>query len=212
MARQITSPFQVLCEGDGDDGFITALRKARGLPSFDVTCVSEGGGFEDTLKALEFAVDRGQVRKVLILADNDADPTKSFDAVKRALGRARIYPVPKRPLQVRNSGRVATGVVMLPGSDERGNLETLLLRSVVRAEPDLVRCAENFAACSLNGGQDPWTKGQRDKMLLRSVLSARIRRDPNCSLAYVWGKEGCPIDPSDESFAWIADFVGELFR
>jgi hypothetical protein len=77
---------------------------------------------------------------------------------------------------------------------------------------DLLQCARTFCGCELSGRADAWTKGQRDKMLLRSILSARIQDDPNSSLSYIWGQSGSPRDINSNEFPWAAEFIREFFK
>lgn len=212
MAREYKRHYQVLCEGDGDDKFIQALAKAHDLPEFEVTCFASGGGFEAKLASFEIPVNRGVIKKIVIVADNDTDPSASFQVIKKGIERCKIYPVPKRPRHIRGSEHASVAVLMLPGDDEHGNLETLFLKNVRVKHPELVTCAEAFCACERAGVADDWTKGQRDKMLLRSILSARIKDDPNSSLGFIWGKPDLPMDIGSDEFKWIADFMREFFE
>jgi hypothetical protein len=211
LARHYTSPYQILCEGDGDEGFLKALRAAHNLPDFEITCVAADGGFREKLESFEIPVDRGIVRKILVVADNDATPDRTFRMRQKDIRRCRVYPVPERPRQVRHSDRASMAVVMLPGDNEAGNLETLLLRAIRASHPEIVQCCEAYCECTLSGQADDWPRGRRDKMLLRSILSARIKDDPNASLAYIWNKPDNPIGIGAEEFGWVAEFIGEFF-
>lgn len=211
-ARVYTEPFQVLCEGNGDSGFVEALGAAYDLPKFEVTCVSEAGGFEDKLRSFEIFIDRGVIRKVLILADADDDPERALVKIRTQIRRVRIYPVPNGPRAIRGSTRASVAIVQLPGDYEIGNLETLFLRAIEAERADLIACARTFAACQLAGGEDGWRKGQRDKMLLRSILAATLEDDPNSSLNYIWGKTGLPMNIRCNEFRWVADFISEFFQ
>ena len=210
MSSLITCPFQVLCEGDGDEGFLKALGAAHSLPSFNIRKVSSEGNFKATLKGLNLFVERGEVTRVLLVADNDLDPQSSFQKLQTAIRQCGKYPVPKEPMKIRG-GSVKTAVLMLPGTGTVGNLETLLLRGVAAKAPELLACTQEFVRCT-TGASDDWPKGQRDKMLLTSVVAASVKSNPGCSLSYLWNKDGCPIDISCDDFKWIADFLRDFFR
>lgn len=205
MPRELTSPNHILCEGEGDSGFLTALARHHNVPGFETTLIADGG-FESKLGALQPIIDRGVIRRVLLVADNDSNPHASVQAIQQAM-RRKHYPVPGQPLQVRGGDDFKVGIVMLPGTDVVGNLESLLLRDVRTRHAPLIACAEAFAACELNGQPDNWSRGHRDKMLLRSAIAARVENDPNCSLSFIWSKAQRPVQIDSNEFTWVADFM-----
>lgn len=208
---EYTRPFQILCEGDGDEAFLKALRAQYNLPDFQCTCVAQNKAFLGKLKAFEPLIDRGVIRKILLVADTDDDPKKSFARIQKDIEKVGFLPKVAAPLETGGSTKAAAAVVMVPGIKEPGNLETLFLKAVKNKRPELLKCAEAFSTCQLNGAADTWKKGERDKMLLRSVIAASIQDNPNSSLNYIWTKPDVPMNIDDAEFKFISDFMQKFF-
>jgi hypothetical protein len=73
-------------------------------------------------------------------------------------------------------------VVMMPfpdvNGDTQGCLESLLIPAIVNAHPDEAACVNTMFTCV---GANNWkTKSSRDKLLVRSILSASSESNPMC--------------------------------
>lgn len=203
--------FQVLCEGESDQAFLSALAKAYALPAFDSSCyASDNDGCAKKLREFEVDIDRGVIQKILVIADNDADPTKAFKAVRKQIKKAKRF---KRPTSVLapQGANPTMAVMMLPFAGKPGNLETLLLQSAEVRHPGIVQCVRDFATCSLAGKEDDWGISQRSKMLFHSVVAATMREAPNTSLRYMWGEPNAPVTATDPEFKWVAEFIASFF-
>src|ERR1035437_4985743 len=175
--NQITSSLLVLCEGDSDVAFFRKLTKERGIEGFMVVCGrGEDGrclgesGFERYLMALRGGAASGPpVRGIVIVRDSDSDAGAAYGSIKRMLKRVPEMPVPDAPLQTKKAYGMSLGIVLIPGSDRKGNLDTLLLDCLVHDNTEqIVRCADEFARCA---GAETWSAGHFSKLKLRCILA-----------------------------------------
>jgi hypothetical protein len=123
----------LLCEGPDDAEFFRALIEVRGgAPTYRVrhngTKADPRGGntkFVSGLKA-HYELD-GPFSKVLIVSDNDDEPSVSFpliqEQVKKYFGFA-----PTTPREVA-LGPPKVSILMLPWDKDAGNLETLCIEA-----------------------------------------------------------------------------------
>lgn len=224
MARpprnSLTLPHLIVCEGAADEAFLRALCKHRGLAEVSIRHpgdVDRGGrGGLDKLGWLLRGIRtwRGfdQVTDILVVADNDTDPTGNFDRVRGQLAAAG-FPAPTAPLAVAEAAvdhiPRRLSVLMLPWADRPGTLDTLCLGPARAAESVLADCADAFAACARAAGRDH--DARHDQFLLRALLAAGHPRDPRLGLGLVWQRapELIPLDHADfDPIAGVlADFV-----
>ena len=78
----------ILCEGDGDDAFFRNLIKARSIPNLDVSKrkkddVTGNSSFKSRLQGLKAETSIEACELLIIVADNDSDPTAAFADVQR---------------------------------------------------------------------------------------------------------------------------------
>jgi len=148
------------------------------------------------------------IERIVVIADSNEHPDAQFTRVQRKVRQAGTLPIPNAPLQMILGTKVRIGIVMLPGGGAAGNLETLLLKSARRVRPDLAACADTYRDCARIAA---WPAGMQDKMLLRSMIAAAVRDDPNCSLSWIWSKADKPLDIADPAFTWLVDFFRASF-
>jgi hypothetical protein len=209
-----TSPNQLVTESYHDGAFIKAVARAHGAPTFDYTApLGEDGrpigksGFKRHLLGMLYWVNRGDVRNVVVVGDNDTDHDAALVDVRRAIREAKGYPTPDaEPCEVATNGTLRVGVIMVPGTGRNGCLETLLLTAPIQCQT--LACVDSWATCCAFPAVPA---NNCDKFRLRSVLLASIVTDPNISLSLIWSKAGNPIDPASRSFSWIADFLKVAF-
>lgn len=181
-------PRLLLCEGPEDVAFFQRLIETRSLPRFRIRHTggraSAAGGnsrFGSALKALKLEAG---VKDILIVADNDEAPDKSFANVCRpiqgAYGRGKV---PDHPLQ-KASSNPSIMVVMIPWKDELGCLETLCVEASRAVDAQISSHVDHFAAMI---GVENWDRETRkSKMWLRSMLAACCERDPFVFLGNVF--------------------------
>lgn len=211
----------VLCEGKEDVAFLTHFFKQRNIQGFFVETTTQrqptgNASFESRLKALAAASAMADypfrfedLQDVIVMTDNDDDPQRAFEAVRRQIRGAQYGDpnAPRTPVNVPDRPRIQ--VLMLPRDGEPGGLETLCLQAAFDKQPHLEDCIEKFIECA---------KAKTDgikaaKMRLRCLLSASCEKEPNLALTYAWTERHQNLDliPLNHScFDPIADFFKNL--
>ncbi len=178
----------LLCEGPEDKAFFERLIRIRTLPRFRIRDtggkISKAAGntrFGFALKAMKL---EREVKNILIVADNDEAPNKSFSNVCTQIRDAYdSEKMPSRPLE-KVSNNPSIMVLMLPWQGELGCLETLCEEAARTANATIAGHVDHFAAMI---GADNWDKQTRkSKMWLRTMLAATCERDPFVSLGNVF--------------------------
>lgn len=202
------APFYIVCEGAADAAFIEALLINRGTASVNFQIGEADGytGFQRHLEAVLTSPDRPKLARLAIVADNDDVPTDRFLNVQTALG-AVAMPVPATPSTI-VAGPPVVGVFMMPAAGIHGTLESLLMDSVVGAQPAVAACVDAFRMCVAAPGN--WGTSKVAKMRLNAAIAACCVSDPSASVAYVWGKSGNPIPIGSAVFNPLATFLQEV--
>lgn len=212
----ISKPRVIVCEGKGDESFFKHLIKERELPEFFVTCPIEGvepggnQGFGDRLRSLRTEGTK-KVVGLLVVSDNDDNPTSSFNRVREQIASAGGYGVPDEPLVVAKGHSTDPPIVvmMVPWAGRTGQLETLCLEAMSDRWPDITRCVHELSQCT--GAADWESQGKREKMRLRAMLASLCRTDPNISLQFAWSKTPSDMIPLNHSaFDQIANFLWDF--
>ncbi len=203
-------PSVVVCEGRSDANFLSALFDRHRIDGFEVTFpTGEQGGGEGAssigkcLKAIMTGSGaRLAIKKVIIVHDCDDSPDESFRQAQSYLESAQLD-VPDRPIRF-TLGDPRAAILMIPGADTRGTLETLLLQAIRGADSALLDCVDEFASCL--DISDSWSENKRAKMKLHSLIAGCCKQDPASSLSWVWGKSGNPVPIDSSHFDEIAEF------
>jgi hypothetical protein len=212
-----TSEHFVLCEGEEDAAFARAVAAGRNpklffdvSPNVDVGNIGGNTGFEASFLALEPIAGFNQVKHVVILADNDENPTRSFNSIIKSLAALRASNAIHRQwgeatqAGAQFGGDRSVAVWMWPAPGEKGCLETLLWRAVKKRHPKEAECAEAACHCS---GADRWPVSKFYKALVRCFLSLTCKRNPAISLSTLWRDAANLIPISDLAFKAFADFL-----
>lgn len=221
MARltRITEPFVLLCEGQHDSQFFTHLIRVRNLPRFEVCSVnyvlgvSRGGNtkFTEALDELPAIPGFQNVQKILIVADNDLNPTTAFTDVVTAITAtapiigppASRYVAPGAPL-TKVGANPAVVVMMIPNIGIPGSLTTMCLIAAVNAAPAIAGCVDALATCT---AADTWPSTALAKMKLRAIIASSHRPKPELSPAYVWSETTNLVPLLDGVFDDVAAFL-----
>jgi hypothetical protein len=211
---QPTQPNQLVVESYADGAFAVAVAAAHGLPSFEFTTpLGENNrplgkdGFPEHLQGMVNYIRRDLVRNVAVIGDNDDDHDGAFTRIRRALQDAKGYPTVNRPLEVAAHKNLRVGILMLPATATNGCLETLLLRATWNGGLDPA-CVDRWVECS---GFPTTPRNKYHKFRVRSLLSGCISDAPDIHLSDVWRKTGCPLNPADPEFRFVADFLRDVF-
>ena len=215
MSSAALKEYVLLCEGGGDVAFFEHLIKSRKLPDFSVISprwgTDNGGvsGYEGRLRALKVQPTFEVVKGLLVVGDNDGDPSSAFGGVKAQIEAAGDFNLPKTPLTVAKGKPQSPIVVvmMLPWTDEIGQLETLCLIAMRDTYPELAKCVDQFCQCS---GTAEWRRNKLEKMTTRAMLTANCEQDPNTSLSYAWSRSTDLIPLTHTCFDRIANFLDDF--
>ncbi len=145
-ARQIESAIQLLVEGKDPYNFFKAFIRRLSLANIQIQNfggVSELSGF---LCAFVKSPDFQTVQSIGIVRDAEKSARGAFQSVQSALRNAAL-PVPDRPAERTNSTDTspAVTVLILPGGNREGMLETLLCETFAGNPVD--HCIDNFFEC-----------------------------------------------------------------
>jgi hypothetical protein len=96
---------------------------------------------------------------------------------------------------------------MLPWTGLNGAFDTLCLTAAGTKRPALVAPVDAFAAAAGVDAANGWTPTKRDKMRLRSFMSAAHQQNPYLAPAWVWRENTDLVPISDAAFDQIAEFL-----
>ena len=142
-AEEIKSAIQLLVEGNDPRNFFEAFVEHLSLANIQIQNfggVSELGGF---LRALVNAPGFQTVQSLGIVRDAETSAGGAFQSVQSALRNA-VLPVPDSPAE-RTDTNPAVAVLILPGNNRQGMLETLLCESF--ADDPVEECIDDFFKC-----------------------------------------------------------------
>ena len=173
-------PRLLVCEGPEDVAFFQRLIESRSLPRFRIRDtggkLSKAAGNTRFGFALNALKTEAGIKDVLIVADNDESPSRSFANVCRQILTAYDQEkVPDGPLQ-KVSRNPSLMILMLPWTDEFGNLETLCEDAARSNATQTATHVDQFAAMIRWERWDRQTR--KSKMWLRTMLAACCEHDP----------------------------------
>jgi hypothetical protein len=207
-----------------DAEFFCELIKERGLPHFEVASCGyakeikrERDGIDHlpgALDAITTLTGFPEVEGILIAADNDSDGNAVFAKVTGYINEAFVSPgvpyvAPPAPL-VKGPGSPPVVVLMLPWVGVPGALDTLCLAAASTKRPALAAPVQDFATAANVDEAHGWKVTKRDKMKLRSLLSAAHAADPYISPAWVWSDGTDLVPVTDIAFDQIAEFLKDF--
>jgi len=201
----------IICEGESDCRFLTALFERRKIRGFQIVQPAKSkDAFEQRLRTLRIDRDEfSKIQTILLVSDNDDNPSLSFDNIIKQVQRAKDYPVPVKPQEItraRNEPQII--IVMLPSPDVSGGMETLVLESFSAKEPKIRECLNEYLDCT---PARSWNANKKAKMLLSCILAAVCEGNPVGSLSYLWNKNNNLRELLDHKcFDPLAEFLLSL--
>lgn len=191
FSEQITESHHLICEGPDDIGFFSRLVRSRIIADIHVACGRDPtrtednrclgtSGFIHRINALKsLPAPLPPTRGLLIATDGDSDPAAAFDYACEQLEVAGL-PLPTSPYEISNErGRIKTAVMIVPGPNRQGGLESLILECCTGLfEPETV-CIDAFCGC-LNARNLP--EKDRHKLRLRALIAAVNPSDPSLGI------------------------------
>jgi hypothetical protein len=216
--ERIESPFVVACEGFGDVCLVEKLLQLEQIENCRVGCPSRtgvGGDGKDYLNrylsAIALAANNDAVqmlRGLLVVVDADDNFHAAFDSACAAL-RYADYPIPDSPFAPREENGVRTAVYLIPGENETGTLEHLLLKAAFDTSKNSEVCVDSFLNCI---GKTPEDKPNiRAKMQMSALVAASFPSNPWTTPGPLLQSSKNDLIPVDSPhFKHLADFLKEF--
>ena len=201
------SPYVIVCEGFQDLGLICALLEKLGITNCDVTYPKkiDGGNGKDAIRqVVTLLAGRPLVEGVLLIADADGNAADSFKVLCAGMSR---FPVPKAAFIVEKTKSLRSGIFLLPGHGKTGNLEHLLLDVVRNENPGIITHVEAFRAATAE--TPPWSANKDAKMKMQCVVAATCKKNPYCSLSWIWSDDykSIPVKIDSPVLEELSDFL-----
>lgn len=196
-------PVYVVCEGPADACLVRRLLKHHSISGCEVREAKGNQRFTSHLLGVATSSDRPKLRRLVVIADNDLNPTDRFTNVQNAL-RTAGFVVPSTA-SVIESGDPSVTTFMVPTFGMVGTLETLLVEAIFTNDANLKRCLEETCTCA--GKVDGWDKVKRAKMFFQAAVAFRCADDPSAGAAHVWSKTHNPVPIDSQVFDELTQFL-----
>ena len=214
----------IVCEGASDKAFIDELIDNRDLSSAAVRWPGDRvdedkwrklGSGKDAIprfiNALSTERGFGDYGNLVIVVDNDDNPDKTYASLFKKLTRddSRRFDPPEQPWMTNRSRSLPCSVITLPGKDQPGALESLLLRSIdiSKVGRKRINCWEKYIEC---WAIENVNLMHTDKMKLASLTSMTCEKNPNVPLRWIYDMQENPINLSHSCFNDVAQFFQDL--
>ena len=198
--RQLASAIQLLVEGNDQRNFFDGLVEHMELPDFQIQNFGGVGELGNFLNLMVKMPGFHAVKMLGVVRDAETSAGGAFQSVQSSLRNAGL-PVPERPGE-RADAAPAVNVLILPGEQSSGMLETLLCRTFADTAVD--RCIDDFFKCFEEAGvriQNP------DKARARAFLATRPRPQVSVGVA---AKKGYWGNLDHDVFRGIRRFLSSL--
>lgn len=197
----IQLPVQLLVEGNDDKNFFEALSTCMGIE--ENIQIQNFGGKDSLRKFLAGFVLEPKfraVRRIGIIRDADEDAPGAFVSVRSSLENAKL-PVPDECEEFTNVSPVV-GVMILPGNNQDGMLETLLCRTIEACpESDcidgFIGCVEELRSCRID---------REHKARAHAYIA--MQSEPHVSVGVAAKKRFWNLD--HDEFAPVRQFLADL--
>jgi hypothetical protein len=206
---EFARPWLILCEGNGDVTFLDKLLLANGLNGdFQVISPNKGNGaFGAFLRTAHDAAAtfRETVQHVILMVDNDDDPSKSFAEIQEQLRTAGGFPVPGAQRELAKGKGYPSIVVLMIPLDRPGNLETLCVEA---AEQKWALTTKVAGFMQQTPAKD-WGPSKQAKMQLQTIFASTCKYRPDCTLSSHWKHvpDEFHLPITDKAFNEIVDFL-----
>jgi hypothetical protein len=214
LSNGLPKPFFVATEGMGDARLVDEILKHNRIDQYAIGCPSESssGGtgkdaFPNYFKAIQAArLLRSQtnLRGFLVVADADGDAPKSFRDITAALTNAQL-PRPGNPYEVEENAGLRIGIYLLPGHNQTGTLEHLLLKAAFSKSPNLEECLKQFSACT--GALRSDKPNALAKMRMAALAAAFCQKKTWCSPNLLWSDPQNPVPIDSAEFGDLVQFL-----
>ena len=198
---KIESAIQLLVEGNDQRNFFEAPTRHLSLANIQIQNFGGVSELRDFLEGFVSATGfRETVQRLGIVRDAETSAEGAFQSVQSSLRNAAL-PAPDSPAK-RMGTSPAVAVLILPGNNRQGMLETLLCESfeddsVVPCIDDFFRCVESLQAVSIKSP---------DKARARVYLTTKP--EPHFSVGIAAKNNYWNLD--HRVFGTVRDFLHEL--
>ncbi|OOV36726.1 hypothetical protein BO98_00655 [Candidatus Synechococcus spongiarum LMB bulk10D] len=179
--ESITSEVLLLVEGKDSCNFFKHLwKKHLKLPDqLQMRSFSNVSELKEVLIGLRSASGFGDIKIMGIIRDAEQSSASAFQSVRESLKRAEL-PIPDQPEQLSCDGQPAVGIMILPGQDQPGMLETLLCKTF--ADKPERHCIDTFFKCVQEQCPDSRVSNP-DKAHARVFLATKQKPHPSVGVA-----------------------------
>lgn len=144
-------PYLLIVEGKDDKYFFEALLQNiesddgyELMDKFEVYFIDGKNNLSNELKAIVSTPNfNKKVKSIGIVIDSDSNPEGTFKSIQCSLKKANL-PIPSSELSIAGNYQKVS-ILLVPGNNEEGNLECLLLQSV--ADDPSIECIEYYIGC-----------------------------------------------------------------
>lgn len=148
------------------------------------------------------------LRGLLVIVDADDSPQRAFDTACSALRFAQ-YPIPGSAFAFMDENGVRTAIYLIPGENETGTLEHLLLRAAFDSSDNSEPCIDSFLDCV---GKAPDNEPNTlAKMKMSALVAAAFPSNPWATAGPLLQSGRNEIVPIDSiHFKHLAEFLAEF--
>ena len=188
-----------MCEGVEDASFLRELIGRCNLGHFDVRPARDIGGIggiSGFREGLTTAVGHSGFRRIsrmALVADCDTHHRETMRSICEQISEANQqrnvagrFAIPHRAYEA-TGGHPRLTVILLPGPNARGALETLLWKAItnLQAHRRIAQCIET--AC-VGAGITRWPQSKADKARVHAALAFMNRDNPAIGLGRLWSR------------------------
>jgi hypothetical protein len=183
----------MLCEGKSDNEFFKKLLASRRLPDFSFPFPPEGdprdlhglGGYLPMLQRLESYLTfdpalKDRLKGILIVVDARDKPHETLREVRGQIRKAGHFGIPDAAFQIQGSdtGYPPIEILLMPGVDRPGALETLLVEALSQMYPTEAKCVHEYIKCCPTNPA-AWGAEPADKARLQCLVAATYQINPS---------------------------------
>jgi hypothetical protein len=144
MMVEIKKPNLLIVEGKDEENVFAKLLEHLHLAEIQTLPIGGKTLLRDQLALLRKESNfKGMVRSIGVVRDADDNSDSAFQSVCDAL-KDNHLPAPKSPLETTDTVPAIT-VMILPGGNQRGSLETILMQSV--EQDPAMECVRQYFEC-----------------------------------------------------------------
>jgi hypothetical protein len=186
MGITITHDLVIICEGTADKNFLEKLISERNLPHFDVMCAEGIGKVSKVLMGLRASPAFSNIKAIIIVADSGDSPKSTIKLIRKHIKDAKNYSLPAEPLKL-SEGTPKIGILLIPGPDQAGGLESLCFEALVGRKTWLPAEIDNFLGLP-NINALNWPAEKLAKAKFATAVAATFKRDPSRAVSWAFRK------------------------